>query len=206
MGRRYNPNIIITGTPGTGKSTHAQHLKELLQEPTSSEALPLEVFHISDLVKSADLHQGADAEWSTLLVDEDKLLDYLEPRALAESGGCVFDWHCCDIFPVRWIDLVIVLQCDHTLLWDRLQARGYALNKIQENNEAEIMQVVLDEARAAYAEEKVVVLQSQSVEEIEANVERIATWIRQWKVDHPEGIDYDEDNEGSSAQDDDEEA
>jgi adenylate kinase len=203
MGRRLNPNIIITGTPGTGKSTHAQHLRDLMHDASEGDTIPLEIFHISDLVKTANLHQGSDAEWSTLLVDEDKLLDHLEPRALAETGGCVFDWHCCDLFPERWIDLVIVLRCNHTLLWDRLQGRGYALNKIQENNQAEIMQVVLDEARAAYAEEKVVVLDSESVEQIEANVERIAEWMRKWKLDHPDGIDYDEDFSTSSAQDED---
>jgi adenylate kinase len=50
-----------------------------------------------------------------------QLLDELEP--LASSGGLVLDWHTCEIFPERWIDLVVVLRCDHTLLWDRLEAR-----------------------------------------------------------------------------------
>ena len=58
--------------------------------------------------------------------------------------------------------------------------RGYALPKIQENNEAEIMQVVLDEARESYAEEIVVELQSASPEDMEANNERIEQWIQQW--------------------------
>ena len=40
-----------------------------------------------------------------------------------KDGGIVLDWHTCDIFPERWIDLVIVLRCDHTILWNRLQER-----------------------------------------------------------------------------------
>ncbi len=62
-------------------------------------------------------------------------------------------------------------------------SRAYTLKKIQENNEAEIMQVVLDEARASYAPEIVVELNSESMEDLEANVARIVTWITAWKAD-----------------------
>ena len=43
--------------------------------------------------------------------------------------------------------------------------RGYPLKKIQENNEAEIMEVVLDEARSSYPVEIVVELQSEGTED-----------------------------------------
>lgn len=49
------------------------------------------------------------------------MIDELEP--LAAEGGLILDWHTCDAFPERWIDLVVVLQCDHTQLWDRLEKR-----------------------------------------------------------------------------------
>lgn len=58
---------------------------------------------------------------------------------------------------------------------------GYALSKIQENNEAEIMQVLLDEARESYAEEIVVELKSESPEDVESNLERIEQWIMTWR-------------------------
>ncbi len=51
-----------------------------------------------------------------------KLLDELEP--VASAGGVILDWHTCDIFPERWIDLVVVLRCDHTVLWERLEERS----------------------------------------------------------------------------------
>lgn len=38
-------------------------------------------------------------------------------------GGCIIDWHACDLFPRRWIDLVVVLRTDSTTLYDRLSAR-----------------------------------------------------------------------------------
>ena len=129
---RSSPVIIITGTPGTGKSTHAQLLAE--ESP-----LPLRHINVGELVKEKDLHEGYDEEWQSYTVDEDKvrtppiclrfwltfpcrqLLDELEP--LASEGGIILDWHTCDIFPERWADLVVVLRCDHTKLWERLEKR-----------------------------------------------------------------------------------
>jgi adenylate kinase len=55
------------------------------------------------------------------------------------------------------------------------------LKKIQENNEAEIMEVVLDEARSSYAPEIVVELQSESIDDLESNIARILEWIKSWR-------------------------
>lgn len=124
-----------------------------------------------------------------------QLLDDLEPQVA--QGGLILDWHTCEAFPERWADLVVVLRCDHTKLWERLEARwvqqilgperganknnrGYPLKKIQENNEAEIMQVVLEEARSSYPAEIVVELESESMEQLESNVARVVEWIATW--------------------------
>lgn len=42
------------------------------------------------------------------------------------------------------------------------------------------MQVVLEEARSSYPAEIVVELQSESTEHLEANVNRIVEWIKNW--------------------------
>ena len=55
------------------------------------------------------------------------------------------------------------------------------MKKIQENNEAEIMNVVLEEAREAYTEEIVVALQSESTDDLESNVSLIVQWIEAWR-------------------------
>ena len=57
------------------------------------------------------------------------------------------------------------------------------MKKIQENNEAEIMSVVLEEAREAYAEEIVVALNSENTTDLESNVSRIVQWIEAWLKD-----------------------
>ena len=54
------------------------------------------------------------------------------------------------------------------------------MKKIQENNEAEIMSVVLEEAREAYAEEIVIGLDSEDTNNLESNVSRIVQWIEAW--------------------------
>lgn len=57
------------------------------------------------------------------------------------------------------------------------------MKKIQENNEAEIMSVVLEEAREAYVEEIVVTLNSEDTTDLESNVSRIVQWIEAWLKD-----------------------
>ena len=50
-----------------------------------------------------------------------KLLDAIEDEV--KQGGCIIDWHACDLFPESWIDLVVVLRVDTATLYDRLTAR-----------------------------------------------------------------------------------
>ena len=38
-------------------------------------------------------------------------------------GGNIVDYHSCDFFPERWFDLVVVLQTDNTILYERLEKR-----------------------------------------------------------------------------------
>ena len=101
-----------------------------------------------------------------------------------QEGGCVIDWHACDLFPKSWIDLVVVLRTDSAYLFDRLMARKYPEVKLQENLDSEIMEVLLSEARDSYDEDIVVQLRSNDADDIEANVERIETWISNWTNDN----------------------
>ncbi|RKU43446.1 factor activating pos9 [Coniochaeta pulveracea] len=170
---RTQPNIIITGTPGVGKTTHA----EALAEKTG-----LKHISVNQLVKDKGCHEGWDEEYQSWIVDEDKLLDAIEP--LAAEGGCIIDWHACDLFPKSWIDLVVVLRTDTKNLYDRLAERKYPELKMQENIDSEIMEVLLQEARESYDEEIVVELTSNDADEMDANVERIEAWLENWRKDN----------------------
>ncbi|KAF2184692.1 P-loop containing nucleoside triphosphate hydrolase protein [Zopfia rhizophila CBS 207.26] len=178
---RKNPNIVITGTPGVGKTTHA----ELLARNTGFKHIS-----INQIVKDEGFHEDKDEELGSWIVDEDKLLDYLEATGLDSEGGVILDWHACDLFPERWIDLVVVLRCDTEVLYDRLEKRGYKGKKLEENMDSEIMQVLLEEARENYKEEIVVELDSSGKEEdLEGNVGRIEQWVEQWRKDNVEEKD-----------------
>ena len=58
------------------------------------------------------------------------------------------------------------------------------MNKVQENVECEIMQVILDEARESYALDIVQELRSDKYEDLEQNVERVQQWLENWKKEH----------------------
>lgn len=48
------------------------------------------------------------------------------------------------------------------------------------------MQTVLDEARESYEPEVIVELQSESIEDLEGNVNRIVAWIDAWLKNNTE--------------------
>ena len=50
--------------------------------------------------------------------------------------------------------------------------------------DSEIMQVLLEEARASYDEGIIVELRSDEAEDIDSNVDRMQEWIRNWKENH----------------------
>ena len=97
------------------------------------------------------------------------------------NGGAIIDWHACDLFPKAWVDLVVVLRTSSAPLYDRLRARNYAEGKLQENIDAEIMEVVADEARQSYESDIVVELQSNDVDDLESNINRIQSWTAEWE-------------------------
>ncbi|TPX15147.1 uncharacterized protein E0L32_004705 [Thyridium curvatum] len=170
---RKLPNIIVTGTPGVGKTTHCEAL---------AQRTGLRHLSVNQVVKDKGCHEGYDDEYQSWIVDEDKLLDAIEDDA--KEGGCIIDWHACDLFPRSWIDLVVVLRVDSETLYDRLAERKYPEKKMQENIDSEIMEVLLQEARESYDEEIVVELTSNTSDEMESNVDRIEAWLRQWKEDN----------------------
>ena len=64
MAARQRPNILVTGTPGTGKTTTC----ELLAAATG-----LRHINIGDVVKKEELHHGWDDEYNCFIIDEDKV-------------------------------------------------------------------------------------------------------------------------------------
>lgn len=61
---RTDPNIIITGTPGVGKTTHAE---------TLAERTGLKHISVNQVVKDKECHEGWDESFMSWIVDEDKV-------------------------------------------------------------------------------------------------------------------------------------
>ncbi|CAI0542393.1 unnamed protein product [Linum tenue] len=115
-GRRKKPNILITGTPGTGKTTMATALADSTQ---------LRHINIGDLVREKNLHDGWDEEFECHVINEDLVCDELED--VMDEGGNIVDYHGCDFFPERWFDRVLVLQVENSVLFDRLTKSMFML-------------------------------------------------------------------------------
>ncbi|KAK6103206.1 Adenylate kinase isoenzyme 6 [Brugia pahangi] len=169
---RQKPNLLITGTPGTGKTTLCE---------TLSEKLGFDYINCGKEIVENNLYVEYDEEFGSYILDEDKFLDHIEDRMNSESGGYIVDYHGSDFFPERWFDFVFVLRCNNTLLYDRLSARGYNKKKIEENIECEIFGSLLEEAKDSYDEKIVYELQNETVEEMFYNLDRICQLVSEWK-------------------------
>lgn len=64
MPPRQQPNILVTGTPGTGKTTHCELI--------ASEA-GLRHINIGDIVRENDLHDGYSNDFDAYYIDDDKV-------------------------------------------------------------------------------------------------------------------------------------
>jgi len=168
MTNQRRPNILVAGTPGVGKSTLCQQV---------AEKTGLNWVDVGQFAKENGCFESYDAEYACPVLDEDKLIDELEP-AMSE-GGNIVDYHGCDFFPERWFDIVFVLRTDNTILFDRLSLRGYEGKKLQENVQCEIFQTILEEAKNSYAMDIVHELKSNTTEDMEENIEIIEEWINQ---------------------------
>lgn len=166
---RTRPNILVTGTPCTGKSVLANEI---------AERTGLNHINVGELAKQNNLFEGWDEQYNCHVLDEDRVVDELEDQMC--EGGNVVDYHGCDFFPERWFDIVFVLRTNNTILYKRLEQRGYSGKKLTDNVECEIMQTILEEARESYKTEIVHELQSDTTEELENNLDQIVAWIQKW--------------------------
>jgi adenylate kinase len=182
--KKKKKNILICGTPGTGKSTLAKLVLEKANSSLNDNAAKngeslseYEYVNVGDVCKREKYYHSFDERLNSYVIDEDKILDHLEP--LIEKGGMIVDYHSSEFFPERFFSHVIVLTCgreDTKILYERLEQRdGYTKEKIRQNVECEIFGECVEEAKEAYTGEGVVHVRSnETEEEMEATVKFIA--------------------------------
>ncbi len=136
------PVIVITGTPGVGKSNVARSLAKRLNYSH---------LDISGIVERERLYKAIDKKRETLIADKKRLATRLRQLFGERARGFVVSTHYLDsLIPSRMVVLACVLRLDPTLLRRRLVRRGWARNKIAENVEAEVVGVCLVEAIDQY--------------------------------------------------------
>jgi len=126
--------VSITGTPGTGKTTAAIDLRKILRD--------FKIIHLNDFIKIEKIYDEWDTETDSYLVDVNKLNRTVK-KIFYFDNNVVFESHLSHYLDV---DLVIVLRTHPRVLMERLKPRGYDSKKIQENAEAEALDVILIES------------------------------------------------------------
>ncbi|WP_332899093.1 adenylate kinase family protein [Haladaptatus sp. CMSO5] len=120
--------VVVTGTPGTGKTT-----------ATTLIDTDLDVIHLNDVIRDEDgLYSEVDEERDSLVADLDAVREWLGDR-----DDALVDSHLAHHLTA---DKVIVLRCHPDQLEQRLLERGETAQKARENAESEALDVILSEA------------------------------------------------------------
>ena len=129
--------IIITGTPGTGKTVLAKKLANLLN---------FTYIDVNLIIKTNKLSLNYDKKRSTYIININKLNRILISLVKNTNKSLIIDSHLSHYLPSKLVDLCIVTKCDLKVLIKRLRKRKYSLNKIRENIDSEIFDICLNEA------------------------------------------------------------
>ena len=145
--KKFRKVILVTGTPGVGKTTVSHKLASKL------DALYIS---ITELVKKQKLITSVDEERRTLIADTEKVSKQLqEILAKAEASIIIEGHYAVDVVPKKDVNMVFVLRRDPRELKGALEKRGYEEKKLWENLAAEILDVCLWDALSACGSDKV---------------------------------------------------
>lgn len=129
--------IIVTGTPGIGKTMFSKKL---------SQELDIEYLSLNDIIMDRRFVVGYDEERNSYIVDEDKAREHIGV-IVRNKKNLIIDSHLAvSIVPCESVDICIVLRCNPYILWNRLLKKGYKIEKVRENVQAEILDIILAEA------------------------------------------------------------
>ncbi len=145
--KNFRKTILVTGTPGVGKTTVSQKLTSKLDATYIS---------ITDFVKKKKLLTGIDENRQTLIADTEKVAKRLQEILDKSEGSIIIEGHyVVHVVPKKEVNRVFVLRRDPIELKSVLEKRGYIEKKLWENLTAEILDVCLWDALSACGDDKV---------------------------------------------------
>jgi adenylate kinase len=128
--------ILITGVPGTGKTTVAAELCKILKA---------EEIDIKELALKGKFLMGYDAERKSMIINERKISKAVKKHMKAKKNYVVAS-HMAHFVSPRLAKLCVVLRCNPDVLKKRMSHRGYSEDKISENIMCEYLDALLIEA------------------------------------------------------------
>ena len=146
--------IVVTGTPGTGKTRFARLL---------AKKLDTDLINLTKFAEEHDLIERYDRTRRTYVIGENSLKRELEKHLASLRREVLVEGHySARLVPRHLSQIVFVLRCDPEILRSRLRRRGYPRGKIGENVEAEVLDICLDEAVAVHRSRKIAEIDTTS--------------------------------------------
>jgi len=128
--------IIVTGCPGTGKTTIAKKIARQKK---------LKYIDVNQLIKDNKLYFYYNKKENAYVVDVKKLNNFLI-KMIKKEKNLVLDSHLSHYIQSKYVDECIVTKCDLKELKKRLKKRKYSKEKIRTNLDCEIFDVCHIEA------------------------------------------------------------
>lgn len=161
--------FVLTGTPGTGKTTVSRLL---------STKLGAHHIELTKYSKEKGLVIEEDDERDTSVVDLETLCEAIKHEIMDKDETVVLDGHFAhELLDPEMVERVFILRKQPWLLRNELENRMYDSEKVWENLEAEIVGVITGECMERYPEEKLVEIDTseknpeETLEEITKNIE-----------------------------------
>jgi adenylate kinase len=154
--------VALTGTPGTGKSAVAT----LLQKKGYT------IVRLHELAKQNGCINGIDKKRNSQLIDMDKLHKYIK-KNFTTNDLVFFEGHVAHL--LKTMEKVIILRCHPKELNKRLMKKKWNNQKIQENIDAEIIDVILCEAVELHLKKNIFEIDTtkKTIEEVVASILKI---------------------------------